>query len=139
DNNAIRVFDKIENVGTQWYLAAEMVAKLAHVSQLPPEFSLGTGRVLTQFTRVCQHVLSRFRMHGSPTRKSYAFSTSPQGGGGFYRALAIAAMLNSARPKTASFGTPVVLHRASVSRSRSQASPNLSSFQREACILNDDV
>ena len=44
------------------------------------------------------------------------------------RILAIAATLNSARAQAASAGTPVVLHKASLSSSRSSTSKSLASF-----------
>ena len=56
-----------------------------------------------------------------------------------YADRAIAEIVNRARLQTASAGTPVVLHSASVSKSRSSASPSLSSLQRESCARKDDA
>ena len=50
---------------------------------------------------------------------------------------AIAATLNKARPQAASAGTPVVLHKASASKSRSSASPSLVSFHFCAWLLKE--
>ncbi|HEY5336695.1 MAG TPA: hypothetical protein VIJ85_00700, partial [Rhizomicrobium sp.] len=81
NDNAMHVFNKIENVGAKWRLPAEVIAKLVHISQLPPQLLFRNSRVPAQLASGCDRPLAWLCLHRSPTRKSYAFSTSPQVGG----------------------------------------------------------